>query len=185
MKRILALLLALLASLSLVSCASINLELGDVIDGVTQFIESEDNFKQEAPSSTGEIEREPEKEEQKDNIEENGRYMAKEEVALYVYTYNKLPSNFIKKRDATDLGWESSKGNLWDVTDKKSIGGDKFGNREKLLPIKDGRVYYEADINYDGKFRGAERIVYSNDGLVYYTGDHYGTFTLLYGDESL
>ncbi|MBQ9911631.1 MAG: ribonuclease, partial [Firmicutes bacterium] len=31
--------------------------------------------------------------------------------------------------------------------------------------------------------RGAKRIIYSNDGLVYYTGDHYESFTLLYGEE--
>ena len=30
--------------------------------------------------------------------------------------------------------------------------------------------------------RGAKRIVYSNDGLIYYTGDHYESFTLLYGN---
>ncbi len=117
------------------------------------------------------------------DIEEDGHYTSKEDVALYLHTYDKLPGNFIKKREASDLGWESSKGNLWDVSDEMSIGGDKFGNREKLLPIKDGRQYYECDINYEGGYRGGERLVYSNDGLIYYTDDHYESFTLLYGDE--
>lgn len=72
---------------------------------------------------------------------------------------------------------------MWDVTDKMSIGGDRFGNRENRLPIKAGRVYYECDINYKGGYRGPERLVYSNDGLIYYTGNHYDSFTLLYGDE--
>lgn len=118
-----------------------------------------------------------------DNIEEDGHYTSKEDVALYIHTYDRLPKNFINKKEASNLGWKSSEGNLWDVTDEMSIGGDKFGNREKLLPIKDGRQYYECDINYEGGYRGAERIVYSNDGLIYYTEDHYESFTLLYGDE--
>ncbi|MCM3740961.1 ribonuclease [Oceanobacillus luteolus] len=116
-------------------------------------------------------------------ITEDGHYTSKEEVALYIHTYNKLPPNYITKREASELGWEASEGNLWEVTDKKSIGGDKFYNREGKLPKKEGRQYYEADINYEGGYRGPERIVYSNDGLIYYTDDHYETFTLLYGDE--
>ena len=61
-----------------------------------------------------------------------------------------------------------------------SIGGSPFGNYEGSLPEKDGREWYECDINYDGGFRGAERLVYSNDGLIYYTDDHYKTFEQLY-----
>lgn len=116
-------------------------------------------------------------------IEEEGSYTNKDDVALYLHMYEKLPDNYITKSEASDLGWVSSDGNLWDVTDEKSIGGDRFGNREGNLPNADGRQYYEADINYEGGYRGPERIVYSNDGLIYYTADHYETFTLLYGDE--
>ena len=113
----------------------------------------------------------------------DGNYNTIKEVALYINIYGELPENFITKKEAISLGWDSKEGNLWDVTDKKSIGGDKFGNREGLLPKKEGRQYYECDINYEGGFRGAERIVYSNDGLIYYTDDHYKTFKLIYGDE--
>lgn len=104
-------------------------------------------------------------------------------VAAYLHAYGELPPNFIRKEDARALGWDSADGNLWDVTDEMSIGGDRFGNRERLLPEADGRVWYECDVNYAGGFRGAERIVYSNDGLIYYTDDHYESFTLLYGEE--
>ena len=104
-------------------------------------------------------------------------------VAAYLHAYGELPPNFIRKEDARALGWDSADGNLWDVTDEMSIGGDRFGNREGLLPEADGRVWYECDVNYAGGFRGAERIVYSNDGLIYYTDDHYESFTLLYGEE--
>ncbi|MBR2053346.1 MAG: hypothetical protein IJ968_00460, partial [Clostridia bacterium] len=57
-----------------------------------------------------------------------------------------------------------------------SIGGDKFGNYEELLPVKKGRQYYECDIDFDGWEANAKRIVYSNDGLIFYTEDHYETF---------
>ena len=108
-------------------------------------------------------------------IAEDGEYTSKEDVALYIFTYNKLPKNFITKSQAESLGWEG--GPLWDYAPGKSIGGDVFGNREGLLPKKSGRTWYECDINYAGESRGAERIVFSNDGLVYYTGDHYESFT--------
>ncbi len=113
-------------------------------------------------------------------IDENGTYTDPYLVAEYIHKYNKLPSNYITKNEARELGWESEKGNLWEVTDEMSIGGDIFGNREGLLPKKDGRIYYECDVNYKGGFRGAERIVYSNDGLIFYTNDHYESFTQLY-----
>ena len=124
----------------------------------------------------------PETEQQIENIviEETGKYTTTEDVALYIHTYNKLPSNFITKKEATKLGWESDEGNLWKVTEQKSIGGDMFGNREGKLPSKDGRKWYECDVNYEGGFREAERIVYSNDGLIYYTEDHYKTFIRIY-----
>jgi hypothetical protein len=113
-------------------------------------------------------------------ITEDGTYTAPYLVAEYVHKYNKLPPNYITKSQARELGWESDKGNLWEVTDNKSIGGDIFGNREGLLPEKEGRIYYECDVNYKGGYRGSERIVYSNDGLIFYTNDHYESFTQLY-----
>lgn len=113
-------------------------------------------------------------------VEEDGVYSTPELVAAYIHTFNKLPSNFITKKEAEQLGWVSNKGNLWDVTDEMSIGGDKFGNYEGLLPKAKGRQWYECDVNYTGGRRGAERIVFSNDGLIYYTNDHYESFTQLY-----
>jgi hypothetical protein len=114
------------------------------------------------------------------SVSEDGEYTSKEEVALYIHLYNHLPSNFITKNEAKDLGWDSGAGNLNKVAPGKSIGGDKFGNREGLLPKKDKRVYYECDIDYVKGKRNGKRIVFSNDGLVYYTEDHYQTFELLY-----
>ena len=112
----------------------------------------------------------------KASIEEDKSYYSKEEVVEYLMTYNKLPKNYLTKREARDLGWVPSEGNLWDVTDRGVIGGDRFGNREGKLPNKKGRKYFEADVNYKGGRRNAERLIFSNDGLIFYTDDHYKTF---------
>jgi hypothetical protein len=116
-------------------------------------------------------------------LPEDGTYTTKQDVALYIHQYAKLPQNFITKKDAQALGW--SGGSLEPYAPGKCIGGSSFGNFEGLLPSKTGREYYECDIDTLGaSSRGAKRIVYSNDGLIYYTDDHYESFTLLYGDES-
>lgn len=114
------------------------------------------------------------------SVEKDGSYTTPEDVAEYIHTFGTLPNNFITKSEAKELGWDNKKGNLWDVADGKSIGGDRFGNYEGLLPVKKGRKYTECDVNYEGGYRGSERIIFSNDGLVYYTDDHYQTFTQLY-----
>ncbi|MBQ7432901.1 MAG: ribonuclease [Lachnospiraceae bacterium] len=116
-------------------------------------------------------------------VTEDGYYYYVEEVALYIATYGHLPSNYITKDEAQELGWVSSKGNLWKVAPGMCIGGDRFGNYEGKLPTKKGRKYTECDVNYEGGYRQTDRIIFSNDGLVYYTEDHYETFTLLYGEE--
>jgi guanyl-specific ribonuclease Sa len=113
-------------------------------------------------------------------VKKGQNYSTKNEVAAYIHEFKELPPNFITKKEAEKLGWDNSKGNLWKVTDKKSIGGDSFGNFEGVLPKASGRKYYECDINYKGGYRGAERIVYSSDGLIFYTNDHYKTFEKLY-----
>ncbi len=115
-------------------------------------------------------------------IDEDGWYYSKDEVALYLHTYGHLPGNFITKKEAKKLGWSS--GSLEKYAPGKVIGGDRFGNYEGQLPEAPGRFYTECDIDTLGaKKRGAKRIVFSNDGLIYYTEDHYESFTLLYGEE--
>lgn len=110
------------------------------------------------------------------SVTEDGIYTSPEDVAEYIQIYGKLPENFLTKQEARSLGWVSEDGNLWEVTDQMSIGGDRFGNREGLLPKADGRHWFECDVNYTGGYRGAERLVYSNDGLIFYTSDHYESF---------
>ena len=135
-------------------------------------------------NETNEIQKNQESNEATSSIEvklkKESRYSTKEDVAAYIHKFKELPPNFITKKEAQDLDWDNSRGNLWEVSDKKSIGGDRFYNREGLLPESDNRQYYECDINYYGGYRGAERIVYSNDGLIFYTEDHYESFERLY-----
>jgi len=112
-------------------------------------------------------------------ISYEGSYTTAEDVALFIYTYNELPSNFITKNEARALGWEG--GSLERYAPGMCIGGDRFGNYEGVLPAGN---YTECDIDTLGaNSRGAKRLVFSDDGRIYYTEDHYETFVLLYGEE--
>lgn len=120
------------------------------------------------------------------DVEEDGWYDSMEEVAIYLTFFEELPDNYLTKKEAQALGWESKKGNLWKVADGCSIGGDRFGNYEGLLPDQKGRKWTECDIDFDGGYRGGKRIVFSNDGLIYYTGNHYESFDkieVIWSDE--
>ena len=89
---------------------------------------------------------------------------------------NSLPKQYISKKEAKKLGWQPILMNLRQVTDNGVIGGDVYHNRNNKLPTANGRIWYEADINYMGGIRNCSRIIYSNDGLVFVTYDHYFTF---------
>ncbi len=115
--------------------------------------------------------------------DEDGVYDSKEDVALYLHLYGRLPANYISKAEAQALGWPG--GSLEPYAPGKCIGGSRFGNYEGRLPDAPGRSYYECDIDTLGaESRGAKRLVYSDDGLIYYTEDHYQTFELLYGGDA-
>ena len=108
------------------------------------------------------------------DVVEDGEYCTVDEVAAYIKEFHKLPSNYITKKEAQSLGWHG--GPLNKYAPGKSIGGDKFTNRQHVLPDSDYK-YIECDINANGTSRGAERIVYNTgDFKVYYTNDHYNTF---------
>ena len=109
---------------------------------------------------------------------ESGSYTEVDDVAYYLHTYGHLPDNYLTKSEAEEAGWVSYKGNLWDVAYGTSIGGDRYGNYDGQLPK--GERYYEADVNYDGGYRGEERIIYTEDGDIWYTSDHYESFERLY-----
>ena len=97
-------------------------------------------------------------------------------VTDYLKKNGELPDYYITKKEAQREGWVAKEGNLCEVLPGRAIGGDIFTNREKTLPVKKGRIWYEADINYDCGRRNAQRIVYSSDGLIFVTHDHYKNF---------
>ncbi len=144
--------------------------------------EQQDQEKQESQEEQQDQRKQESQEEQTGelSVQEDGEYILKDEVALYLHIYGKLPGNFVTKKEAQELGWDNKKGNLDEVAPGKSIGGSYFGNYERLLPEKKGRKYYECDLEYEGGYRGAKRLIYSNDGLIFYTEDHYKTFEQLY-----
>lgn len=169
MKKTLLFIVALLSSLSLMifpGCSSEDAAdtAVTILEEASEYLENEEIYEEEAEYSESEI-------------YEDGQYSDPYDVAEYIYTYGHLPSNYLTKDEAEDLGWVSSEGNLWDVAYGMSIGGDYFGNYEGLLPDGD---YHECDVNYEGGFRGAERLIYSEDLSIYYTSDHYESFTQLY-----
>ena len=97
-------------------------------------------------------------------------------VVKYLKEHGELPEYYITKSEAKSLGWVPSKGNLCEVAPGRAIGGDIWTNRQKSLPTKSGRKYFEADLNYNCGNRNADRVVFSNDGLVFVTHDHYRNF---------
>ncbi|MBQ8031614.1 MAG: ribonuclease, partial [Butyrivibrio sp.] len=80
-------------------------------------------------------------------LDEEGTYTSKVDVAMYIHTYGKLPSNFMTKKQAKKLGW--SGGSLEEYAPGMCIGGDYFGNYEGLLP--EDKEYHECDIDTLGK----------------------------------
>lgn len=103
--------------------------------------------------------------------------LTKESVVIpYLKKFNRLPDYYVTKNYARRFGWDAYEGNLCDVLPGKAIGGDKFFNRERKLPYKKGRVWFEADLNYSCEHRNSDRVIFSNDGLIYVTYDHYKRF---------
>lgn len=88
----------------------------------------------------------------------------------------RLPDNYITKEEATDAGWKAKLHNLAQVCPGKYIGDEPYQNKEGKLPNKNGRIWYEADFDYQTEYRGENRILYSNDGLIFVSYDHAKTF---------
>ena len=87
----------------------------------------------------------------------------------------KLPAYYVDKSEALQKGWEPSK---WpsNFIPEQMIAAGIYKNRNNHLPQEPGRIWYEADINYQYGKRNTQRIVWSNDGLIFVTYDHYETF---------
>ncbi|MBR3098027.1 MAG: ribonuclease [Clostridia bacterium] len=110
----------------------------------------------------------------------DGPIIDPQSIADYIFAHGCLPDNFMTKKEAQALGFDNYRVFLSDVAPGMSIGGDWFGNYEKLLPVEKGVVYHEADCYYTKGKRDKYRIVYSSNGRVWYSEDHYNSFTELF-----
>ena len=90
---------------------------------------------------------------------------------VYLKAYGKLPDYYITKEEARSLGWSEGK-NLAHFAPGKMIGGDIYFNDPPKLPQKEGRIWYECDVDYEINKRNSKRLYYSNDGLMFYSPDH-------------
>lgn len=97
------------------------------------------------------------------------------ETVMSVRQDGDLPDRYLDKNAARKWGWEPGS-DLCDVAPGHAIGGNRFGNREGLLPDRRGRRWIEADLDFDCGRRNAKRLVFSNDGLIFVTIDHYESF---------
>lgn len=103
-------------------------------------------------------------------LSESGYYTTHDDVALYLTTFRKLPSNYVKK----DSG-EKPAGNM------TRYGGDYFSNKSYTSPTGyclPANFYYLTECDVDasgtaGNKRGTKRIVYTTTYRVFYTYDHY------------
>ncbi|MDE5885108.1 MAG: hypothetical protein K2H29_08570, partial [Oscillospiraceae bacterium] len=104
------------------------------------------------------------------DVKDNNAYTSKEDVASYIYKFQKLPNNFVKKANHKD-------------NDGKNIGGDEFHDNTKTLLGE--LTYYECNIPPSEEGGTDEHLVYTitagddkNSTIVYYTKD-YSTFVKL------
>ena len=104
-------------------------------------------------------------------VREDKTYDTKNYVALYLFTYHHLPSNYVKKTDPSisNSGVQPSDG--------RYIGGDVFYYSGEIRNYTDKTDLRECDLSYDENTttRGTKRLVYSADCTeIFYTETHYG-----------
>lgn len=117
---------------------------------------------------------------QPQQINPDGAYTTKMDVARYICQYGHLPRNYVDKYTARRMYEEKTGRNFtkWNFNPLTTIGlmvgGDTFENREHRLP--EGH-WNEADVDYFGQNRGTKRLVYDGSCNIYYTGNHYISFS--------
>lgn len=86
-----------------------------------------------------------------------------------------LPDYYVSQEEAEEGGWRAGKW-LSNFIPGKMMGGKRYYNSNGHLPEAAGRIWYEADINYETGKRNGYRLLYSNDGLMFVTYDHFESF---------
>jgi len=91
---------------------------------------------------------------------------------VYLKAFGKLPDYYITKEEAMQkYGWSRGK-DLSKYAPNKMIGGNRYYNNRGLLPEKEGRLWFECDVDYQNGLRNSLRLYYSNDGLMFYSEFH-------------
>lgn len=185
-QKILALLLIFALALSFAGCDLDAETAQSITEGILSALLSDDQGENVAVSvvqqhENSDVSLPPSQGPPSDALSEDGWYDDVDSVTAYLVLYGRLPDNYLTKKEAQELGWQSGS-DLWDYAPGMSIGGSHFGNYEGILP---SGSYQEADIDYQGGSRNAKRIVYTVKGdlCIYYTDDHYTTFTKVYPEE--
>ncbi len=107
------------------------------------------------------------------------KVLTSEEVAhsepnpiVWLKMFGKLPDYYITKEIAeTEYGWNGDN-TIAGKAPGKMIGGNIYKNKDYILPQKEGRIWYECDIDYESGGRTSNRLYYSNDGLIFYSPNH-------------
>jgi len=112
-------------------------------------------------------------------VKEGNAYYSKKDVALYIYSFEELPKNFITKAEAEDIYGNYANA----IKEMKNIGGDSYKYEGVITSYKLPSYVklQEADIykNRSGQ-RGEWRLVYTTNLAnvqVYFSDNHYGSFS--------
>lgn len=96
--------------------------------------------------------------------------------------FGKLPNYYVTEEEAYNNGWKRGKSPANFIPGKMLTMGT-YNNSNGHLPQADGRIWYEADVNYYEGKRNGHRVLWSNDGLIFATYDHYATFYEIIGED--
>lgn len=96
--------------------------------------------------------------------------------------FGELPDYYVTEDEARANGWKRGKSPVKFIPGKMITRGI-YDNSDGHLPQAEGRIWYEADINYYEGKRNKHRILWSNDGLIFVTYDHYATFYEIIGED--
>ena len=80
---------------------------------------------------------------------------------FWLVHYGRLPDHYISYSDAEARGWNPGLGNLSETCPGLMVTRGRYRNKNGKLPSAPGRIWYEADINYQEGYRNRHRIVYS------------------------
>lgn len=93
----------------------------------------------------------------------------------WIKHHGELPDYYISRDELKELDWRSSKPPAKYAPGKMLFGGI-YSNEQGRLPSSPGRIWYEADLNYESGRRNGHRLYWSNDGLMFTTYNHGETY---------